>query len=208
MHRRFFIQSLSWSLGTTFGSSMLTACEKPRPVFHGIDLTGSKYGADFRLHGSDGREHALSDFKGQYILLFFGFTQCPDVCPTILTRAVNTRQLLGKDANKVKVLFVTIDPERDTPALLSSYMQAFDPDFLGLSGSADQTAQVAKDFKIFYQKVPSGNSYTIDHTAITYVFDTAGQLRLAWKHAQEAEQCAEDIHSLIRAEAQTKFHLF
>ncbi|GGC63787.1 SCO family protein [Undibacterium terreum] len=195
MDRRSFITVTGLSLLT---SVTLAACSKPQPKFNGIDLTGADYGADFKLHGSDGREHALSDFKGKYVMLFFGFTQCPDVCPTALARAVEIRKLLGADGGKVQVLFVTIDPERDTPELLAQYMQAFDPSFLGLNGTAEQTAKVAADFKVFYKKVPSGSSYTMDHTAITYVFDAENRLRLALRHEQSAEQCAQDLRSLIQ----------
>lgn len=185
----------------------LAGCGKKPPVFTGIDITGTGIGtgvstggatlAPLRLAGSDGREHALSDFKGKYVLLFFGFTQCPDVCPTALARSVEIRRLLGPDGSQVKVVFVTIDPERDTVALLAEYMRAFDPDFVGLRGDAAQTARIAADYKITYQKVPSGDSYTMDHTAITYVLDTTGQARLALKHDETAEQCAADLRALM-----------
>jgi protein SCO1/2 len=195
MKRRDFIGSLG--LAASLG---LAGCGSAAPAYTGIDLTGASYGRALRLHGSDGREHTLAEFKDRYVLLFFGFTQCPDVCPTTLARAVATRKLLGADGERVQVLFVTVDPERDTPALLADYMAAFDPGFLGLSGSLAETAQVAREFKIFYQKVPAGDSYTMDHTAISYVIDAEGGLRLAFKHAQSAADCAADLRALMKAD--------
>jgi len=175
------------------------------PAYTGIDVTGSSIGPDFRLFYGDGKPASLQDFKGKYVLLFFGFTQCPDVCPTALSRAVEIKKLLGADGNKLQVLFVTVDPERDTAALLAEYMRAFDPGFIGLRGDAAQTAKAAKDFKIFYRKVPSGSSYTMDHTAITYVFDAAGKIRLAFKHEQTAQQCAADLRQLMQPKKETSF---
>ena len=179
----------------------LAACTPQQPSFAGIDITGAALGKDFYLQGSDGRQHSLSDFKGKYVLLFFGFTQCPDVCPTALSRAVGMRKLLGADGARVQVLFVTLDPERDTQALLAQYMRAFDPAFLGLRGDPAQTAQVAGDFNIFYTKVETGSSYSMDHSAISYVFDPQGKIRLAFKHAQTAEQCASDLHTLMKSDS-------
>ncbi|MYM96557.1 SCO family protein [Duganella vulcania] len=173
--------------------------------YTGIDITGSSIGPDFRLFYGDGKPASLQDFKGKYVLLFFGFTQCPDVCPTALSRAVEIKKLLGADGNKMQVLFVTVDPERDTAALLAEYMRAFDPGFIGLRGDAAQTAKAAKDFKIFYSKVPSGSSYTMDHTAITYVFDATGKIRLAFKHEQTAQQCAADLRQLMQPKKATSF---
>ena len=174
-------------------------------AYTGIDITGSSIGPDFRLFYGDGKPASLLDFKGKYVLLFFGFTQCPDVCPTALSRAVETKKLLGADGDKLQVLFVTVDPERDTAALLAEYMRAFDPGFVGLRGDAAQTAKAAKDFKIFYRKVPSGSSYTMDHTAITYVFDATGKIRLAFKHDQTAQQCAADLRKLMQPKQETSF---
>jgi protein SCO1/2 len=186
------------ALGALAGLSLgLAACRRAPVPFHGIDLTGAAIGPDFHLPGPDGKLVSLADFRGELVLLFFGFTQCPDVCPTALARAVEMRSLLGADGKRLRVVFVTIDPERDTPALLRAYTGAFDPSFLGLAGDAAQTAQVARDFKIFYRKVPSGSSYTMDHTAISYVFDAAGALRLAFKHEMTAAQCADDLRRLM-----------
>ncbi|MET0322619.1 MAG: SCO family protein [Duganella sp.] len=173
--------------------------------FTAIDLTGAAIGPDFQLSYPDGKPAALRDFRGKTVLLFFGFTQCPDVCPTALARAVDIKRLLGADGAKLQVVFVTIDPERDTGPLLTEYMAAFDPTFVAVRGTAEQTAKVARDFKIMYRKVPSGASYSMDHTAITYVFDANGRIRLGFKHDQTAQQCADDLRQLINPKKPTGF---
>ena len=165
--------------------------------FTAIDLTGAAIGPDYLLSYPDGKPATLRDFRGKFVLLFFGFTQCPDVCPTALSRAVEIKRLLGADGNKLQIVFATIDPERDTGPLLREYMAAFDPTFIAVRGTDEQTARTAKDFKIMYRKVPSGGSYTMDHTAITYVFDANGKIRLGLKHDQTARQCADDLRQLI-----------
>jgi len=185
--------------GTALGALALTGCEKPAPhTFYGIDLTGADYGKDFRLTDPDGRQRTLADFKGQAVLMFFGFTQCPDVCPTALARAVEVKQLLGTDGSRLQVLFVTIDPERDTPELLKAYTAAFDPSFLGLRVDEPQLAAIAQDFKVYYKKVATGSSYTMDHSALSYVFDPSGRLRLALRHEMGAKEYASDIRHLLQ----------
>ena len=180
--------------------AMLAACDTKRPpVFTGVDVTGADFGRDFRLRDPDGRERTLADFRGKAVMVFFGFTQCPDVCPTALSRAVEVRQLLGKDGERLQVLFVTLDPERDMPAILKAYTGAFDPTFLGLSGDAQQTAATAKAFNVYYRKVPAGDSYTLDHSAMTYVYDPAGNLRLMLRHNQGAADYAADIRQILHA---------
>jgi protein SCO1/2 len=177
---------------------MLAACErKPSVTYHGIDLTGATYAADFRLTDPDGKERTLSDFRGKAILIFFGFTQCPDVCPTALARAAEVKRLLGPDGERFQTLFVTVDPERDTPEVLKAYTAAFDPSFIGLYGDLERTAQTAKDFKVYYKKVPTGASYTMDHTSLSYVYDPQGKLRLALRHEQPAQDYADDIRRLL-----------
>jgi protein SCO1/2 len=181
------------------GACMLAAlaagCSKRS--FESIDLTGADYGRDFKLPDADGKVRQLSDFRGRVVLLFFGYTQCPDVCPTALTRAVEAMKLLGADAQRVQVVFVTVDPERDTPVVLREYMRAFHPSFIGLHGNDAQVAAAAKEFKVYYAKVPTPGSYAIDHTAITYAFDPTGRLRLAIKHAQSAASMAGDVQQLL-----------
>ncbi|CDG83642.1 SCO family protein [Janthinobacterium agaricidamnosum] len=202
MHRRSFI------LSAAGGLLPLAGCDSQPPHYTAIDITGAAYGPDFHLEGPAGRRYSLADFRGQYVMLFFGFTQCPDVCPTALSRAVEIRRKLGADGARVKVVFVSVDPERDTPALLAEYMAAFDPDFLGLHGDLAQTARAAADFKIFYKKVPSGSSYTMDHTAITYVFDDKGKIRLAMKHEETADECAADLRSLMYSRSSSILNFF
>lgn len=177
---------------------MLVGCSKEKAlVVHGKDLTGASFGRDFNLQGPNGKRYTVKDFKGKALMIFFGFTQCPDVCPTALARAVEIKSLLGEDADKLQVIFITIDPERDSPEMLAAYTDAFDPSFLGLYGTLDETQTVAKEFKIYYKKVPTGSSYTMDHSALSYVFDTNGKLRISLPHAQSAEECAEDIRQLL-----------
>ncbi|KQP02371.1 SCO family protein [Pseudorhodoferax sp. Leaf265] len=178
-------------------AALLAACQPAAPAFHGIDLTGADYAQDFRLRDPAGRTRTLADFKGQAVLLFFGFTQCPDVCPTALARAAQAKALLGELGARLQVVFVTVDPERDTPQVLQAYTKAFDESFLGLYGSLDETAELARNFKAYYKKVPTGASYTMDHTALSYVYDPAGQLRVVLRHDQTAEQYAQDLRRLL-----------
>lgn len=166
--------------------------------FHGLDLTGASYGRDFRLLDAQGREHSLADFRGKVVLLYFGFTQCPDVCPTALSRAAEVKTLLGAEGERLQVIFVTIDPERDTPQVIQPYVAAFDPSFLGLYGDAQRTRETAAEFKVFYQKVPTGGSYTMDHSTLSYVFDPQGRLRLALRHEQNAQDYAQDLQRLLQ----------
>jgi protein SCO1/2 len=179
----------------------IIACS-PKPSFKNVDITGSKaFGNDFSLLDPDGKVRTLSDFKGKAVVIFFGYTQCPDVCPTTLTEMQQVMTLLGPQADKVQVLFITVDPDRDTAAILKQYVPAFDKRFLGLR-PADQVAleKVAKDFMIYYKQVPgtNANSYTIDHTAGSYAFDPEGHLRLYIKHAQGPEILAQDLKELLK----------
>lgn len=166
--------------------------------FHGLDLTGASYGRDFRLLDAQGRERSLADFRGKVVLLYFGFTQCPDVCPTALSRAAEVKKLLGAEGERLQVIFVTIDPERDTPQVIQPYVAAFDPSFLGLYGDAQRTRETAAEFKVFYQKVPTGGSYTMDHSTLSYAFDPQGRLRLALRHEQNAQDYAHDLRLLLQ----------
>ncbi len=164
---------------------------------NGADLSGSDFGRDFRLTDPDGKERSLADFRGKAVMVFFGFTQCPDICPTALFRATEIKRLLGADADAFQVIFITIDPERDAPEVLKQYVSAFDPAFLGLYGDMATTRQTAVEFKVFYQKVPTGGSYTMDHTTVSFVFDAEGKLRLALGHALSAQECADDIRHVL-----------
>ena len=180
---------------------ILTACS-PKPEFKNIDITGSTaFGKDFSLLDPDGKVRTLADFKGKVVVMFFGYTQCPDICPTTLTEMQQVMSILGPQSDKVQVLFVSVDPQRDTAAILKQYVPAFDPRFLGLRPTDDAALEkVAKDFKIYYKKVPgtSPDSYTMDHTAGSYAFDPDGRLRLYIKHAQGPETLAHDLKELLK----------
>lgn len=180
-------------------SALLAACSDRTPVFHSTDITGADYGKTLALTDHAGQARTLADFRGKAVTLFFGYTQCPDVCPTNLVTMAEVMRQLGADAERLQVLFVTVDPERDTQALLSQYVPAFDARFLGLYGTAEQTADVAREFRVFYRKSgdTSGSTYTIDHSAGTYVFDPAGRLRLYVKHGEPADKLADDIRQLL-----------
>ncbi len=177
----------------------LAACSAPPPAFHATDITGADYGKTFTLTDHTGKARALKDFRGKAVTLFFGYTQCPDVCPTSLATMAEVMNQLGPEADRVQVLFVTLDPGRDTAELLAQYVPVFDARFLGLYGDEAATAATAKEFRVFYRKsgdVASGH-YTIDHTAATYVFDPAGKLRLYVKHGETAENIAADLKRLL-----------
>ena len=177
----------------------LSACSDKAVPFTNTDVTGLAYGKDFSLHDHHGKLRTLADFKGKAVVVFFGFTQCPDVCPTTMLEMANVMKALGSDADKVQVLFITVDPERDTTTLLSQYVPAFDPRFLGLRGDMEETEKTAKEFKVFYQKVPgkTPGSYTVDHTAGSYVFDTQGRIRLFIRHGQGVEPIVHDLKILL-----------
>ena len=168
-------------------------------AFVNTDITGIDYARKISLIDHNGQPRTLEDFRGKLVLVFFGYTQCPDVCPTTLSEMANVMQLLEKDADKVQVLFVTLDPDRDTPALLSRYVPAFHPSFLGLVGDKAATDEVTKEFKLFVQKIPakSGSGYTIDHTAGSYLFDTQGHIRLFIRHGQGVDPIVKDIRALL-----------
>jgi len=187
----------AWAL--VIGLALLAACGREGVTYSGIDVTGSSFGKDFRLSDPDGRERTLANFRGEYVMLFFGFTQCPDVCPTALARAAQVRKRLGADGDRLQVIFVTVDPERDTAAVLRQYTAAFDPSFLGLRTDLQGTRKVADEFRVFYEKVATGGSYTIDHSAFTYVFDAQGKLRLMLRQDETAEQYVSDLRILMKS---------
>jgi protein SCO1 len=176
---------------------VLAACSPP--AFKAVDITGANYAREFSLESAAGGRRSLADFRGKVVAVFFGFTQCPDVCPTTLADFAEVRRLLGADADKVQVVFITLDPERDTAAVLSQYVPAFDPSFVALYGTAEQTATTAKEFKVFYMKVPgkTATSYTLDHTAGTYVFDREGRIRLFIRHGTPVDDIVADVRKLL-----------
>ncbi len=180
------------------GLTGLAGCSRDElAALHGSNLSGSRMGMDFSLQGPDGRTVALSDFRGKVVLLFFGFTQCPDICPTALARAAQVRSLLGDDAGQLQVLFITLDPARDTPDIMQAYTRVFDPSFIGLRGTQAQIDEVAQAFKVFYMRVPAGDSYTIDHTTFSYLYDRDGRLRVGLRHDQSAHEYADDVRRLL-----------
>ena len=178
----------------------LTGCGGPSPAsFKATDITGADFGRRLSLTGHDGKPRRLEDFKGKVIVVFFGYTQCPDVCPTTLATLREVRERLGPDGNRLQVLFVTVDPERDTEQVLALYVPAFHPDFLGLYGDLEATAQAAREFKVFYSKSPgkTPTSYTVDHSAGVFVFDTQGRIRLFGSHGYTPEAYLNDIRVLL-----------
>jgi protein SCO1 len=185
-------------LDIVLAALMLAGCSASGPSFKNADITGANYGRSFTLTDHTGRTRTLEDFRGKVVVMFFGYTYCPDVCPTTLAELKAVKEQLGEDGKSLQVLFVTVDPERDTPKVLANYVPAFDPSFLGLYGDAAATATVAKEFKVFYQKVPgkTPGSYTVDHTAGSYVFDPQGRLRLFARYGNAANLVA-DIRTLL-----------
>jgi protein SCO1/2 len=187
-------------LGAALAVVVLAGCNGSGPSFKNTDITGAGYGKDFTLTDHTGKTRTLADFRGKVVVVFFGYTHCPDVCPTTLADLKVAREQLGEDGKRVQVLFVTVDPERDTRELLSNYVPAFDPSFLGLYGDPAATARVAKEFRVFYQKVPgkTPDSYTVDHTAGSYVFDPQGRLRLLVRPGNVPNLVA-DLKTLLNA---------
>ena len=183
-------------------SILLSACTPEKPQFHSIDVTGANYAQKFTLNDHNGNARNLTDFKGKVVVLFFGYTQCPDVCPTSLNELVRVKQLLGKDGDRLQGVFVTVDPERDTAEMLKAYMANFDESFVAFVPTADQLKTVSKNFKIYYKKVggQTPTSYTMDHSAGSYVYDTNGQLRLFSRYGSGAEVLADDIRVLLKNE--------
>jgi protein SCO1/2 len=181
-------------------TALLAACsaDAPSVKFTATDVSGADWGRQLNLTDHNGQARTLADFKGKAVVLFFGFTQCPDICPTTLGASAGALHLLGPDADKVQVLFVTLDPERDTPEVLSKYAPAFHPSFLGLYGDEAATVAAAKEFKVFFQKQSGKDgNYSIDHTAASYALDPQGRLRLYMKHGETPEQMAADLKLLI-----------
>ena len=180
-------------------AAVLAACGADAPKFRSTDITGADFGKELALTGHDGKPRTLADFRGKAVVIFFGFTHCPDICPTTLVDAAAVMKALGKDADRVQVLMVTVDPERDTPAVLAKYVPAFDPRFLGLYGDAAATQRAAKEFKIFYEKRPGSapGAYSVDHSGQSYVLDPQGRLRLFVRHDRIAQDLADDLRALL-----------
>ncbi|MBN3855359.1 MULTISPECIES: SCO family protein [unclassified Paraburkholderia] len=187
------------ALGATLG---LEGCGQQPPSFSNLDITGNtQFGNNFSLPDSNGKTRTMADFKGKVVVLFFGYTHCPDVCPTTMAELSQALQQLGPDAEKrVQVIFVSVDPQRDTPQILGQYVSAFNPTFIALRPADDaQLKQVTKDFRVYYAKVPgqTADGYTMDHTAASYVFDTTGKLRLFARDGQGVTPWVHDLKILL-----------
>jgi protein SCO1/2 len=199
MNKRDFLRlaGMSAALAAWVG---LAACTDPKPSFNAVDMTGADYAKNFALKDADGKERTLADFKGKVVVLFFGYAQCPDVCPTTMTEMAQVKQQLGKDGDKLQVLFVTVDPERDTPEVMKAYMGAFDPAFVALIPTQEQLAAMAKDYKAYYKKVDgkTPTSYSMDHSAASYVYDTQGRLRLYARYGAGVAPMVADVQALIK----------
>ena len=179
---------------------LLASCAEDKPAFRAVDITGADYAQGWELSDQNGQVRTLKDFAGKVVVVFFGFTQCPDVCPTAMQEMVEAKQLLGADGARLQSIFITVDPERDTPELLKAYMANFDPSFVAFVPTDEELAKVAKDFKIYYKKAEgkTPTSYTMDHSAFSYVYDTQGRLRLYSRYGSGAQVLAQDIKLLLK----------
>lgn len=189
-------------LGTaTLLAGSMAGCDQAKsPAFKSVDITGAEYARQLQLPDTEGKPRSLADFKGKLVVVFFGYTQCPDVCPTTMQQLVETKRLMGADGDKLQAVFVSLDPARDTAELLKAYAGAFDPSFIALRGSEDEITAAAKEFKIFYRKVPGATpqTYTVDHTAASYVIDTSGKPRLYVRHGMPPADLAADLKLLLK----------
>lgn len=180
----------------------LMGCSPDKPAFKGVDITGADYAKDFALTDQNGQARTLKDFAGKVVVVFFGYTQCPDVCPTTLQELLEVRRMLGADGEKVQAIFVTVDPERDTQELLQAYVANFDPSFVALRPTPEQLQALLKDFKIYAKKVEgkTATSYTMDHSAQTYLYDPQGRLRLYSRYGSGAQAMADDARLLLKGQ--------
>jgi protein SCO1/2 len=182
------------------GSALLSGCSEKKFNFASIDITGAEHARDFSLTDHNGQARSLKDFAGKVVVIFFGFTQCPDVCPTSMAELAEVKKLLGKDGDRVQGLFISVDPQRDTPEVLKAYMANFDPSFLALYTTPENLEKTAKDFKVYYKKVDgkTPTSYTMDHSAGSYVYDENGKIRLYTRYGMGAAPLAADIKLLLK----------
>jgi protein SCO1/2 len=201
MNKRFAIRLIAACALSTGVLGVLSSCSESRPSFSSVDVTGANYAKDFDLTDHHGNPRRLADFKGKVVVVFFGYTQCPDVCPTSMAELAEVKKALGPDGDKLQGLFVTVDPARDTPEVLKGYMENFDPSFLALYTSPEKLAELAKDFKIYYKRVDgkTPTSYTMDHSAGSYIYDTKGNLRLFTRYGSGAKVLAADIKQLLNS---------
>ena len=200
MQKRNAIKIIAASALLVGATALFSACAEKKAEFKGVDITGAEYARDLPLTDHNGQPRHLKDFAGKVVVVFFGFTQCPDVCPTSMQELAEVKRTLGADGERLQGIFVTVDPERDTAEVLKAYMANFDPTFLALRGNAQELAAVAKDFKIYYKKVDgkTPTSYTMDHSAGSYVYDTAGRLRVYHRYGSGAAALAADVATLLK----------
>ncbi|VTU36588.1 SCO family protein [Variovorax sp. PBL-E5] len=198
---RWIARTAAWAGAAAVLGGNLAACSEAKPSFNAVDITGADYAKDFALTDADGKPRTLADFKGKVVVLFFGYAQCPDVCPTTMTEMAQVKQQLGADGDKLQVLFVTVDPARDTPQVMKAYMGAFDPTFVALIPTPEQLAATTKDFKVYYKKVEgkTPTSYSMDHSAASFVYDTKGRLRLYTRYGAGVPAMVADVKTLLAA---------
>jgi protein SCO1/2 len=199
MNKRIALKFIASSAIVAGAAGLFSACSLNAPNFTAIDITGADYAKDFSLPDHNGKVRTLKDFQGKVVMMFFGYTQCPDVCPTSMSEMAAIKKLLGPDGDRFQGLFVSVDPERDKPEMLKAYMENFDPSFLALVTTPEKTAAVAKEYKVYYKKVdgPTETSYTVDHTAGSYVYDTQGKLRLFTRYGTKPELTVADLKILL-----------
>lgn len=188
-----------WLVGAGLSAGLI-ACSPSAPSFKSVDITGADYAKGFAMSDQNGQQRTLADFAGKVVIVFFGYTQCPDVCPTSMQELAEVKRLLGAEGDKLQGVFITLDPERDTPELLKAYMANFDPSFVALHPTPEQLVAVAKDFKIYYKKVDgqTATSYTLDHSAGSYSFDPQGRVRLYNRYGMGAAALAADTAALLK----------
>ncbi|BDT73448.1 hypothetical protein os4_29970 [Comamonadaceae bacterium OS-4] len=201
MNKRSAIQFIAAGALFAGAGGLLSACSEAKPQFSSVDVTGASYAKDFELTDHNGKVRHLTDFKGKVVVMFFGYTQCPDVCPTSMAELAEVKKVLGADGDKLQGLFVTVDPARDTPEVLKGYMENFDPTFLALYTTPEKLEVLAKDFKVYYKRVngQTPTSYTMDHSAGSYIYDTQGNLRLFTRYGSGAKVLAADIQLLLKS---------
>ena len=200
--KRNAIKSIAVCALFTGAASLLVACSpEEKTEFKSIDLTGADYATGFVLADQNGQQRSMKDFAGKLVIVFFGFTQCPDVCPTAMAELAQIKKTMGADSDKLQVIFITVDPERDTPELLKAYMGNFDPTFIALRPTMEQLPQVAKDFKIYYKKVEgkTPGSYSMDHSAGSYIYDPKGNIRLYSRYGNDAQGLTSDFRLLLKS---------
>lgn len=200
MNKRSALKMIAWCVALPSTTALISACSENKPSFVSIDVTGADYAKDFALTDHNGQVRSLKDFAGKVVVMFFGFTQCPDVCPTSMAELAEIKKLLGARGDELQGLFVTVDPQRDTPEVLKAYMANFDPSFLALYTTPEKLVELAKYYKVYYKKVEgkTPTTYTMDHSAGSFVYDTKGALRLYTRYGTGAKPLAQDIEILLK----------